>query len=56
MANPVAAEDDDNDILTYTLTGNNNDADADSFSIDWATGQLMTKGELDHETGEPPTP
>ncbi len=47
IGDPLAAEDEDGDILTYTLSG----ADADSFSIDWATGQLMTKGELDHETG-----
>ena len=43
---PVVATDDDSDILTYTLGG----ADADSFDIDWATGQLMTKAGLDHET------
>ena len=47
IGNPVVAEDEDGDILTYTLTDN----DADDFSIDWATGQLMTKGALDHETG-----
>ena len=47
IGDPVVAEDEDGDVLTYTLSG----ADADSFSIDWATGQLMTKGELDHETG-----
>ena len=42
------AEDEDGDIRTYTLSGD----DADSFSIDWATGQLMTKGALDFE-GDP---
>ena len=47
IGDPVAAEDDDGDILTYTLSGTN----ADSFSIDWATGQLMTKGALDFEDG-----
>ena len=46
IGDPLAAEDEDGDILTYTLSG----ADADSsFSIDWATGQLMTKGALDFE-------
>ena len=43
---PVVAEDGDDDILTYTLTG----TDADSFDIDWATGQIMTKAGLDEET------
>ena len=44
---PVAATDaDEGDTLTYMLGG----ADADSFSIDASTGQLMTKGELDYET------
>ena len=46
---PVVAEDDDNDILTYTLTG----ADASSFKIDAATGQITVGAEtkLDLETG-----
>ena len=43
---PVVATDDDSDVLTYTLTG----AGADSFDIDWATGQIMTKADLDAET------
>ena len=43
---PVAATDEDDDELTYTLTG----TDADSFDIDWATGQLMTKAGLDEES------
>ena len=43
---PVVAEDGDDDILTYTLAG----ANADSFDIDWATGQIMTKAALDYET------
>ena len=47
IGDPLAAEDEDGDVLTYTLGG----TDTDSFSIDWATGQLMTKGALDHETG-----
>ena len=42
---PVVAEDGDDDILTYTLTGDG----ADSFDIDWATGQIMTKAALDYE-------
>ena len=44
---PVRAKDDDSgQKLTYTLTF----TDADLFDIDWATGQLMTKGPLDAET------
>ena len=42
----VATDKDSDDVLTYTLTG----AGADSFAIDWATGQLMTKAALDFET------
>ena len=41
----VATDEDSDDVLTYTLTG----TDADSFDIDWATGQLMTKADLDEE-------
>ena len=41
---PVRATDaDSGQKLTYTLTG----IDADVFAIDWATGQIMTKDELD---------
>ena len=40
IGDPVVAEDEDGDILTYTLSG----VMADSFDIDWATGQMMTKG------------
>ena len=44
---PVAAEDDDDDILTYTL----GDTPADgAFDIDQATGQIKTKGDLDEDT------
>ena len=43
---PVAATDDDNDTLTYTLSG----TDAASFDIGMSTGQLMTKAALDYET------
>ena len=42
---PVTASD-LGDVLTYSLEG----TDADSFSIDKATGQLKTKAALDHET------
>ena len=43
---PVRAMDEDpNDILTYTLFGN----DASDFDIDRATGQLRTKAVLDHD-------
>ncbi len=44
---PVEATDADaGDTLTYTLGG----ADAASFDIDGATGQIMTEAALDHET------
>ena len=39
IGDPVVAEDEDGDILTYTLTG----TDAADFDIDRATGQIMTK-------------
>ena len=42
----VAATDADNDMLNYTLGG----ADMTSFTIDPATGQLMTMAALDFET------
>ena len=44
---PVAASDDDDDPLTYSLDSS---TDADSFSIDAASGQLQTKAPLDYET------
>ena len=44
---PVAATDDDNDTLTYAISG----SDADAFEIDERSGQLRTKEALDHETG-----
>ena len=47
IGDPVVATDDDDDILTYTLTLV--DDDAGLFAIDWDTGQLRTKGELDFE-------
>ena len=43
---PVAAEDDDDDILTYTI----DDTAADTFDIDPATGQITTKAALDADT------
>ena len=46
IGSPVAATDDNNDALTYTLRG----TDAASFAIDSATGQLMTLAALDYET------
>ena len=45
IGDPVVAEDANGDILTYTLTGE----EAGSFDIDWATGQIMTKGALNVE-------
>ena len=42
---PVAAEDDDNDTLTYSLGG----PDAESFGFVTSSGQLRTKAELDYE-------
>ena len=62
IGNPVAAEDKDGDVLTYTLfddetdnsdaddmTPSNRDGDSTAFTIDPATGQLRTKGALDLE-------
>ena len=44
---PVTAQDDDSgDVLTYTLGG----ADASTFEIDPATGQITVEGDLDQET------
>ena len=43
---PVAAEDADNDILTYTL----DDTARETFDIDQATGQIKTKDALDEDT------
>ena len=45
IGEPVAARDREDDTLTYTLRG----ADAESFDIDPATGQLLTKAPLDFE-------
>ena len=46
IGDPVVAQDDDNDTLTYTLGG----VDAESFDIVASSGQLQTKGSLDYET------
>ncbi len=46
IGTPVAAVDQENDTLMYTLSGD----DASSFSIDSETGQLKTKAALDYET------
>ena len=45
IGDPVVAEDEDGDILTYTLTVQT----LADFDIDWATGQLMTKAALDND-------
>ena len=45
IGDPVAAKDREDDTLTYSLRG----ADAESFDIDRATGQLRTKAPLDYE-------
>ena len=49
IGDPVVAEDEDGDILTYTLTGARRCSA--NFDIDRATGQIMTKAALDNETG-----
>ncbi len=46
IGDPVVATDREDDTLTYSLRG----ADAESFDIDPATGQLLTKAPLDFET------
>ena len=45
IGDPIAATDREDDTLTYSLRG----ADAESFDIDPATGQLFTKASLDYE-------
>ena len=44
---PVAATDDDDDNLTYSL----DDSSRATFDIDTSSGQLLTKAALDYETG-----
>ena len=46
VGSPVSATDEDDDTLTYTLSG----TDAAAFSIVRTTGQLKTKAPLDFET------
>ena len=46
IGSAVAATDDDNDTLTYTLGG----TDAAAFDLFSTTGQLQTKAALDYET------
>ena len=46
IGNPISATDDDDDTLTYSLSG----TDAASFEIDSETGQLKTSAALDYET------
>ncbi|MCG9127788.1 cadherin domain-containing protein [Candidatus Poribacteria bacterium] len=46
IGSPIAASDEDGDTLTYVLGG----TDADSFSVEVNTGQLLTKEPLDFET------
>ena len=46
VGEPVTAENPDSDPLTYSLTG----ADARHFDIATSTGQILTRGELDHES------
>ena len=45
VGSPIRADDPENDVLTYSLTG----ADASHFDIATSTGQILTKGDLDHE-------
>ena len=51
VGSPVVATDDNGDTLTYTLTDadGGTDGDSASFGIDWGTGQILTKGDLDYE-------
>ena len=46
---PVVATD-PGDVLTYSFAGGGNSASEANFDIDRATGQIMTKNALDHET------
>ena len=51
IGDPIVAEDDDGDVLTYTLYDEDGGVDGHSalLAIDWATGQLKTKGKLNFE-------
>ena len=46
IGDPILANDNDGDALTYTLSG----TDAAAFDIDYNTGQLLTKAPLDYES------
>ena len=48
IGSPVAANDPENDTLTYALGG----PDASSFDIEASTGQILTSAALDHETND----
>ena len=49
IGTPLSATDEDeNETLTYGLTG----TDAGSFDIDYTTGQIKTKADLNHESKE----
>ena len=53
VGDPVTADPKDGDVLTYTLEdadGGGIDGDSASFDIDRATGQILTKADLDFET------
>ena len=50
IGSPVVARDDDGDKLTYTLMTDSDNASFGIFDINRATGQLMTKAELDYDT------
>ena len=45
VGSPVRADDPENDILTYSLSG----MDFSHFDISTSTGQILTKGDLDYE-------
>ena len=47
VGEPVAATDEENDTLTYSLGG----TDAASFDFDTSTGQIKVKDALDYESG-----
>ena len=51
VGDPVRADAQDGDVLTYTLMDGGN-GDSASFDINWATGQILTKGDLDAEEGD----
>ena len=53
VGSPVVATDSDNDTITYSLTDHADaTGDSDHFSINWATGQILTKKKLDAENAD----